>query len=402
MIEKSKFVGLVKGAVMSMTEACARFGISRKTGYKWLGRFEERGPLGLEEHSRAPKRTPWAIQEPLRSRILALRKRRPTWGPRKLLASLRRERPLEKLPAASSVGELLKREGLIDTRRRQRNARPPPAGLCEPVGPNDCWCVDFKGHFPIRTGICYPLTVTDAFSRALLGCDALTSQGTHLVMPVFKRLFEEYGVPAAIRSDNGTPFASTGLGGLSRLSAWWIRLGIRLERIPPGKPQYNGRHERMHRVLNAETVSPQAHSMNEQQHRFDDFIDYFNTERPHEAIGNEVPSKLYQPSVREFPRVLPELEYPHHFEVRHVKADGTLQFLGQSTYASVAVRCQTVGLEQFGDGLWNLYFGNWPLGVVDGRRKRIRILAASSRPPALGFASLRRGDATDLQHLKEV
>lgn len=376
-VEKSKFVALLETGALTMTEACVRNGISRKTGYKWLARFEAEGLQGLRDRSRAPKRRPWALPSGLRKRLVALRKQRPKWGPRKLLAWLAAREPELELPAASSVGELLKREGLVQSRRRRR--APPqatPTGLEDAHAPNDCWCVDFKGQFPVNNQLCYPLTSTDAFSRFVLGCTALDSTRTELAKPVFVRLFEEYGLPSAIRSDNGAPFASTGLGGLSQLSVWWMRLGIRLERIPPGKPQHNGRHERMHRTLKAETVTPPAASMHAQQQRFDAFRLDFNVERPHAALNNDFPAAVYEPSKRAYPLVLPQLEYPGHFELRRIRTDGCMKLLSQETYVSAALVGEVVGLEQVEDRLWKLYFGNLLLGVIDGQAKRVRVVPA--------------------------
>ena len=370
MVEKSRLVGLVKSGAMSMAEACRLAGVSRKTGYKWMDRFEERGVAGFDELSRAPKRRPWALPRSTQRTVIALRKKRPTWGPRKLLAWLAQHEPELELPAPSTVGELLKREGLVRSRRRRRGPQQAtPTALQEPRAPNDCWCVDFKGQFVVSHRYCYPLTASDAYSRFILGCDALDATRTELALPVFERLFEDYGLPWAIRSDNGPPFASTGLGGLSKLSVWWVRLGIRLERIPPGKPQHNGRHERMHRTLKAETAAPPAESVPAQQRRFDTFRLDFNIERPHEALGNEVPAAVYQPSTRSFPRVLPELEYPSPYALRSIRHDGTMRLLGQEPYVSAALAGEVVGLEQTDDRLWRLYFGPILLAIVDGRGK---------------------------------
>lgn len=378
MVEKSKFVALVKSGALTMTQACEAHGISRKTGYKWLARFELAGLEGLRERSRAPRRRPRKLRVSMRERLISLRRRRMRWGPRKLLAWLRAREPELRLPAASTVGDLLKREGLVKSRRRAKALRASPTSLQDAHAPNDCWCVDFKGQFTVNNQFCYPLTATDAFSRFVLGCTALDSTRTESAKAVFIRLFEEYGLPNAIRSDNGAPFASAGLGGLTQLSAWWVRLGIRLERIPPGQPQHNGRHERMHRTLKAETASPPSTSMVAQQRRFDAFRMDFNIERPHEALNNEVPASVYEPSSRAFPRVLPDLEYPSHFDLRRVRPDGSLKLASRNPYLSRALIGHVVGLEETDDLVWRLYFGSMLLGVIDGQDpRRFRILSVA-------------------------
>lgn len=375
MDEKSKFIGVVKTKSMTVTEACERFRVSRKSAYKWLGRFDRQGIAGLAELSRKPKHCPWALPKSMRTRLIALRKRRPRWGPRKILSWLEKHEPQLELPASSTVGDLFKREGLILTRRRRRfPAKATPSNLHEALAPNDLWCVDFKGDFIVDHERCYPLTATDAFSRFLLGCHALKSTNTEGARPVFERLFREYGLPGAIRSDNGPPFASTGLAGLSKLAVWWMRLGIRLERIPPGKPQYNGQHERMHRTLKAETTKPPEATFTAQQRRFDDFRFDFNVERPHEALGNEMPSSVYSPSSRDFPPKLTELEYPSHHALRGIRSDGSIKWKTSNFYVSAALIGEVVGVEEMDDQLWHLHFGSLLLGVIDGRGKAIKLL----------------------------
>jgi putative transposase len=380
--ERLNFVWVVLTKSMGVAEACRCFGVSRKTGYKWLARYSEEGPVGLEERSRAPNRRPWALSRGMTERLVALREKRPRWGPRKMLAWLELHEPQLKLPAASTVGELLKRKGLVPTRRRKHwPAGATPTGLQEPKAPNDCWAVDFKGDFLVDHRRCYPLTTSDLFSRFLLGCTALTSTATDGAKPVFVRLFQEYGLPLAIRSDNGVPFSSVGLGGLSLLAVWWVRLGIRLERIPPGQPQHNGRHERMHRTLKAETLKPPEETLNAQQRRFDAFRLDFNTDRPHEALGNEPPAAVYQPSLRAYPAKLPELEYPGHFGLRRVRDDGTIQVLTHKLYLTESLAGEVVALEERDDLLWHLHFGPILLAVVDARERRPRLIPAARGNP---------------------
>lgn len=376
MDEKSKFIGVVKTKSMTVAEACRRFMISRKSGYKWIGRFDQQGIAGLAELSRKPKRSPSAIPKAMSTKLIGLRKRRPRWGPGKILAWLEKREPQLDLPATSTVGELFKREGLILTRRRRRfPAKATPTNLRQPLAPNDLWCVDFKGDFIVDHRRCHPLTATDAFSRFLLCCHALESTNTEGARPVFERLFQEYGLPAAIRSDNGPPFASTGLAGLSKLAVWWMRLGIRLERIPPGKPQYNGQHERMHRTLKAEATKPPEKTFASQQRRFDDFRFDFNVERPHEALGNEMPISVYSPSSRDFPSKLRELEYPGNYALRGIRTDGSIKWKSQNFYVSAALIGEVVAVEEIDDRIWHLHFGSLLLGVIDGRaRGAIKLL----------------------------
>lgn len=387
MDQRKKLIGIAKTKAMSFSDACEAFGVSRKTGYKWLERYDSGGVAGLEERSRAPKVVPWALSSSMKSRLIALRKRRPRWGPRKLLAWLEDHEPELELPAASTVGELLKREGLVQSRRRARRPQATPSNLHEAVAPNDCWCVDFKGQFVVAHEYCYPLTATDLFSRFLLDCQALSSTSTAEARPIFENLFHEYGLPGAIRSDNGPPFASVGLGGLSKLSVWWVRLGIRLERIPPGKPQHNGQHERMHRTLKAETAKPPEATVVAQQRRFDEFRLDFNTERPHEALGNDVPVSLYQPSQRDLPAKLAELEYPAHHVLRSVRSDGHIKLKGKALYVSEALTGEVVSLEEVDDDVWKIFFGPLLLGIINARLPKMKI-APMPRPNASAQPSM--------------
>jgi transposase InsO family protein len=273
-----------------MSEVCRAFGISRKTGYKWLERYDSFGLEGLKDHSRAPKTQPHGVSAAMVERVLKLRRRHRFWGPRKLVAWLRREEPAIAWPAPSTTGEILKRHGLVRSRRRRRRAVPQGGtGLCQPAAANDQWSADFKGWF--RTGDgqrCDPLTIADGFSRFLLRCRVVEQPDDEHSRPVFRSTFREYGLPLALRTDNGPPFASTqALGGLTRLSVWWVKLGITLERIEPGHPQQNGRHERMHETLKQETAWPPRPNGRAQQRAFNDFWYVYNFERPHAALGEE-------------------------------------------------------------------------------------------------------------------
>lgn len=376
--QRKDFIEAAQAKSMPFSDLCRSYGVSRETGYKWLERYRELGVSGLRDRSRAPRRRPWALSSEMAKTLVALRKKRPSWGPRKLLGYLETREPELELPAASTVGELLKREGLVKSRRRRRwPAGATPTALEEPQAPNDCWAVDFKGQFVVEREYCYPLTTSDLFSRFLLGCTALRSTETRGARATFERLFQEYGLPRAIRSDNGVPFSSVTLGGLSPLAVWWVRLGIRLERIPPGQPQHNGRHERMHKTLKAEACKPPQPTFGAQQHRFDAFRLDFNIERPHEALDNEVPAAIYEPSQRAYPSNPAELEYPGHFAPRRVRHNGGIKLLSQELYLAESLAGEVIGFEELDDRLWHLHFGPVFLGILDGRGRKLKLIPAA-------------------------
>lgn len=347
---------------------CNAYGISEKTGHKWLNRFKEEGRPGLSDRSRAPHESPQRISLDVRREILVLREKHPTWGPKKLCVVLRRRVPEKHWPAASSIGELLRREGCVRPQRRRRigSELPIDSGLTVAAAPNDVWSTDFKGQFRLINGdLCYPLTAQDAFSRFVIGTTALSSTASLPVEIAFTRHFQEYGLPLVIRSDNGVPFASpSAIGRLSKLSVWWIRLGIRPERIEPGEPQQNGTHERMHKTLKADATRPPSSSLGEQQLRFDQFRREYNDERPHESLGQETPASHYSASAREFPSSLPELNYPAHFEVRAVSQSGAINFRARRFQVSTALTNQELGLEETDDDLWTVSFGPLVLGTL--------------------------------------
>lgn len=388
--ERLKFIAacLDEESGWSMSEVCGAFGVSRKSGYKWLQRYREVGVEGLRDRVRAPLHHPNATPAEVIDKLIVARRQHRFWGPRKLVVRLKREAPNVDWPAPSTVGAILKRHGLVTARRRRRGAvgAPCPA-LSIPTQPNQVWGVDYKGWFRTRDGVrCDPLTISDLFSRFLLECRRVARPTTVCAWPVFERAFRDYGLPDAIRSDNGSPFASAGLGGLSRLSVWWIKLGIQLERILPGRPDQNGRHERMHRTLKRETAMPPGANAAAQQRRFTHFRTLFNTERPHEALNDTVPAQWYRPSVRVYPARIPELEYPGCFEVRQVRTSGEIKWQGAFVYLSEALVGEPVGLEALSDRHWQISFGPIALGLLDTQTRR---LLAYRRPTRRDLATAR-------------
>jgi Transposase and inactivated derivatives len=350
-----------------VTALCNAFGISEKTGHKWLARFKEEGRAGLSDRSHAPHESPHKIRDAVRREIISLREQHPTWGPRKLRVILARRSPSIHWPAPSSIGELLRREGHVKASRRSKNnvGLSIDSGLTQARAPNDVWTTDFKGEFRLLTGsYCYPLTAQDASSRYLLGTTALSSTASVPAQIVFARHFEEFGLPLVMRSDNGIPFASPGaIGRLSKLSVWWIRLGIRPERIEPAHPEQNGQHERMHKTLKAEATRPPSPSLTQQQLRFDRFRREYNEERPHESLNQDTPASRYTPSPRAYPSSLPEMDYAPHLEVRTVSTIGLIYFQRCRLHLTRSLAGQPVSLEEIDDDLWTVSFGPLHLGT---------------------------------------
>ena len=365
--QRTQFIAAWLLGEETMSELCRRFGISRKTGYKVLGRYAAEGPSGLRERSHAPHQQAQAVPAAVQHAVLAARRAHPTWGPRKLRAWLARRQPADAWPAASTIGTLLHRQGLTAPRRRRR-AAPPTAGVQPSGAANAVWAADFKGWF--RTGDgqrCDPLTLSDLYSRFLLRSQLVARATEEDVRPVFEAAFREYGLPERMRSDNGPPFASVGAGGLSRLAVWWVRLGIRPERIAPGHPEQNGEHERMHRTLKAETLRPPAATPRAQQRALDAFRHAYNTERPHEALGQQPPAAWYTPSPRPYPERLPPLEYLDAVAVRRVRHNGEIKWRGAHVFISQALTGEFVGLDEVTDGHWRVCFGPVELGWLDAR-----------------------------------
>ncbi len=369
---KTQFVADYLRQILSISELSRQYNISRKTAYKWIERYLKEGSSGLVDRSRRPRVCPHQTPIKLVEAILAARSHHPTWGAKKLLKILSARQPNSAWPSRTTVCELLTRHGLSKKRRRRRLIGHPGKPTSIITAPNQIWSADFKGHFKTRDGqYCYPLTVTDNFSRYLLGCQALLSTSCADAKPVFRRLFQEFGLPERLRSDNGVPFATVSLARLSTLSAWFIRLGIIPELIEPGKPQQNGRHERMHRTLKAEATRPPAANCRCQQRTFNRFRREFNFERPHEALALETPASLYQSSHRPFPAKLPPLEYPAHFETRYVSHNGGIRW--NCAWVNVSITCagEYVGLEEIDNGIWNVYFGPLKLGRLSEEHMRI-------------------------------
>jgi|SRR5689334_11413010 len=372
MDEKTRFIADHLRGTFSISELCTNYRISRKTAYKWIDRYLHEGPGGLEDRSRKPYSAPNRTPQHIVQALLEVRSHHPSWGAGKLLAFVQRRHRGWDLPARSTANEILKREGLLKPKPRRRRIGHPGEPTTRIVAPNDCWCADFKGQFKTMDGIyCYPLTVTDGHSRYLLACQGLSSTKVEEAKPVFTRIFREFGLPDRIRTDNGVPFATNTLARLSKLSAWWVRLGVLPELIEPGKPQQNGRHERMHRTLKAEATRPPSNTRLAQQRRFDRFRDEFNNERPHEALQMHTPGSVYASSPRPMPDRLPPLEYPDHFEVRYVSANGGIRW--NCAWVNVSTTCvgEYVGLEEIDDGIWNVYFGPLKLGRLLEREMRI-------------------------------
>lgn len=356
-----------------MTDLCQEYGISRKTGYKFWERFKERGPAGLADESRAPKRVPRRTAAEIEQLIVKTRKARPNWGGRTIKAVLERRQPGLVLPAPTTIGDILKRHGLVTSSKRRREAGEPKRGpLTVPEAPNQVWAVDYKGQFRLGNGrYCYPLTATDVHSRFVLAVQALEGTDEEGARQCFEEIFREHGLPQIIRSDNGSPFASTGLAGLTRLSAWWLRLGIAHQRIQPAHPEQNGQHERMHRTLKAETTRPAGKNPLQQQERFDQFRREFNEVRPHQSLGMKTPADVHRPSERRLPEPLPELEYPLHDDVLVVGREGHIRLPRcRSVFLSKALAGQPVGLREQEDGRWLVTFITLDLGLYDPRGHR--------------------------------
>ena len=370
--EQKHFIEQRKGGERTFVELCRQFGVSRKTGYKRVQRFMAYGWEGLGDRSRAPRHHPNRVSRAVAQRMIAARRSHPTWGPKKLVAWLRAVEPEGTWPAPSTAGDILDRAGLVVGRKRRRHAAPWSEPFAAAESPNDVWSIDFKGWFRTEDGVrTDPLTAEDAASRYLLVCNGLTQPNRPQVRRVLERAFREYGLPWVIRTDNGPPFASVGLGSLSQLAVWWVKLGIVPERIDPGHPEQNGRLERLHRTLKAETANPPKATMRRQQRAFDTFRQEYNTERPHEALGQEPPVHRYHASSRSYPRRVPAPEYEVGVTVRQVRTNGEIKWKGDKIYLSEALRGEPVGLVPQDDRFWTIRFGPLSIGLLDDHARRV-------------------------------
>jgi putative transposase len=373
MDEKIRFISDYLNRVFTFTELCDRYHISRKTGYKWVHRYEEDGAAGLEDRARSPRRSPYKVPTEIEEAILTVRRQYPTWGAKKILAMLERQCQPGSLPHKSTVANILKRHGCVQSPRKRVHRAHPGKPETEATRPNELWSADFKGQFKLGNGqYCYPLTIMDSASRYVLSILALPSTALGATQREFRRLFDCYGLPARIRTDNGTPFASIALGRLSTLSVWWIRLGIWPDLIEPGHPEQNGRHERMHRTLKAAATRPPAAEMTAQQQRFDSFRQQFNEVRPHEALHQATPASIYTPSARKLPtRLKKSLDYPPHYEVRIVSTNSGIRWKSRWVSVTRLLAGLPIGLEAVDEGQWDVWFGPVWLGRLDERLWRI-------------------------------
>jgi putative transposase len=361
--ERRRFVIEAQHSLRSFSALCERYGISRPTGYMWLERWEQEGLPGLQDRPSRPRSSPWSTAPSVVEAILGVRRAHPDYGAKKIIWYLERHRPELALPSRTTVHNILLRHDLVPKRRKRRRRWHPGRPDTFAAEPNDTWTADFKGEFPTRDGeLCYPLTVQDMHSRFVLDCRGRPSTKTIGVVPAFARLFREFGLPRRIRTDNGTPFATHTLGRLSRLSVWFIQLGIIPQLIEPGCPQQNGKHENMHLVLKRQATRPPRANLRCQQRAFNDFCTEYNYIRPHEALDGAVPADLYEPSPRPFPTTLEPVTYPGHFELRLVSRNGGIRWYADRIPVSTLLAGHHVGLEEIDHGLFNVYFGPVWLG----------------------------------------
>jgi putative transposase len=367
MNEKMKFISayLNNKSQLTFKELCEEFNISNKTGYKYIKRFEAEGIDGLKEHSRAPHTQANRMPSFMEESILEAKLKYPSWGAKKIRNWLIQERNEIQWPAKSTIDDLFKRHKLVKPAKRKRYVPPYSNPLQECNQSNDSWSIDYKGQFMLRNKeLCYPLTITDNFSRYLFAVEGSPKISGLEVQKVLTRLFIEFGLPLAIRSDNGSPFAGKGLAGLSQVAVWLIKLGILPERIRKGHPEENGRHERMHLTLKKETASPPQLNQKQQQQRFDEFIKIYNEERPHEGIGFQRPSWIYNQSPRSFPKRIPKVEYDSTMDMtRNIRTNGAMKWLGKEIFISETLIGETIGMKQKGDGEWMLFYSFLPIGI---------------------------------------
>jgi putative transposase len=354
-----------------MAPLCREFGISRVTGYKIFNRYKDCGLQGLNDRSRAPYRQANRLPYQVERTILGIRKAHDTWGARKIRDKLIKQFPMVPTPAISTIHAVLDRHGLVK-RKKHRRYKAEGTPLIAAHQPNELWCADYKGEFMLgNKQYCYPLTISDYSSRYLIGCEGVKSTKADIAFTVFESAFRNFGLPSAIRTDNGVPFASgNALFGLTRLSVWWLRLGISLQRIKPGHPQQNGRHERMHLTLKQEATKPAAFNFLQQQERFNDFIRVYNNERPHQALNGAYPGELYTPSARVYEPPAPP-DYPFHDRAIRVTSCGRICIARRKINLSTAFAGQTVGVREVEDQIWLVIFMDYDLGYFDNERGRV-------------------------------
>lgn len=371
--EKIKFIGDWLKEEFKFSDLCKKYGVSRKTGYKLINRYEAEGEQVLKEKSHARHHHPNETEDEIKQRILDLKYRYPNWGPEKLRNWLMRDDPASNWPAISTMGDILKRHGLVKKRKYRKHVPAHSAPFSECDAPNVVWSADFKGQFRLgRNGpYCYPLTVSDNYSRFLLACEGLERPTLAATIKCFKKIFAEYGLPDAIKTDNGQPFAGVGIGGLTQLSIWWLKLGIIPERIESGCPEQNGRHERMHRTLKEATALPPRENFKDQQRCFDLFIREYNHERSHQALDGKRPGEVYRKSLRSLPSKECEIYYPDYFEIRKVRTNGQIKWCGKRYFVSELLKSEPIGLELINEGKAIVYFSGLQLGIIDAREDKI-------------------------------
>lgn len=357
----------------SFSYLCTSYGISAKTGYKWLNRFLSGGFNNLEDKSRAPHTVPHRTPDEICDLIIKTKLAHINWGPKKVLDNIKKHHPTLILPADSTAGEILKREGLVKKRKKRHHVSADEQAFGDCLKSNEVWGVDYKGQFKLGNGKwCYPLTMSDIHSRYLLECQSLESTVCIDAKDSMEHTFREYGLPDKIRSDNGSPFSSIAFGGISKLSKWWIQLGIRPQRIKPGHPQQNGRHERMHKTLKQETTKPPAYNERLQQEKFNHFKTEYNHERSHEALQRRCPDDVYEPSKISYPEKLPEIVYDEGCETRKVKRGGEIKWRGHHIYISQVLSHDRISLKEIDNDLWEICYGFYKLGELDARRVQLK------------------------------
>lgn len=363
MDQRIRFISECLNNYFPFNELCNQFEISRKTGYKWLGRYKQFGPEGLKDQSRKPADCPHKTDSKIINVIKGIRQKHPHWGPKKLLVRLEKRYPDWIFPAISTTADILKREGLIIPCKRRLRRQHPGCPQTKAEEPNDIWTADYKGHFKMKNGeYCYPLTVCDMYSRYLLGCQAHKAISLEESKRYFTKLFKEYGLPKRIRTDNGVPFASSAIARLSTLSVWWLKLGIYPEQIEPGRPEQNGKHERMHRTLKKEATIPPEYNLSKQQKRLDRFQDEYNKIRPHEALQMKTPKEIYKLSSRKMPDKIKPYDYPTHYEVRRVSRNSAFRRNNRHINISSTLIHEYIGLEEIDNGIYNVYYRDFLVG----------------------------------------